>query len=72
MDKKHTEVYERFCASVDAAVGGWFKADRLTAIEQRERAQTTINGIAFAALHVLKSEEYHDLVNYIHEKGFNH
>ena len=71
-EKKHTKNYERFCETVNRATTYWNTADRISEIEQRERNQRLIYGITFAALHVLSSEEYHDLVEYIHSKGFNH
>lgn len=72
MEKKHTETFEKFRECIDRAASYWNKADRISEIEQRERNQSLIYGVTFAALHVLKSEEYHELVEYIHSKGFNH
>lgn len=64
--------FERLCECIDSTVNGWQRADRLSQIEQRERAQSIIYGIARAALYVLNEEEYHAFVEYIHGKGFNH
>lgn len=69
---KATDLLDRFKACIDATINGWSRADRATEIEQRAHAQQTIYGIAQAALWVLPECEYHELVNYIHEQGFNH
>ena len=69
---KASDLYDRFKTCIDNTINGWSRADRATEIEQRACAQQTIYGIAQAALYVLPTSEYHELVNYIHEKGFNH
>lgn len=67
-----SDLYNRFKTCIDATINGWSRADLATEIEQRAHAQQTIYGITQAALYVLPEREYHQLVNYIHEKGFNH
>ena len=69
---KASDLYDRFKTCIDATINGWNRADLATEIEQRAHAQQTIYGIVQAALYVLPESEYHELVNYIHEKGFNH
>lgn len=69
---KKSDIYERFCRAVDATINGWRVADRISELERRERAQQIIYGITTSALYVLPEAEYHELVNYIHDKGFNH
>lgn len=69
---KNSEIYERFCKAIDATINGWRVADRITELERRDHIQQIIYGITTSALYVLPEPEYHELVNYIHEKGFNH
>lgn len=69
---KASDLLDRFKVCIDNTIKSWGFADRATEIEQRAHAQQTIYGIAEAALYVLPEREYHELVNYIHEKGFNH
>ena len=66
------DILNKFKKAVDSEINSWQRADRLTQLEQREKAQTFIYGITVAALYVLPEEDYHELVNYIHENGFNH
>lgn len=68
----NSQIYDRLVKCIDATINGWSRADRATELEQRAHAQQTIYGIVTAALYVLPEEEYHQLVSYIHEKGFNH
>ena len=68
----NSEIYDRFIKCIDATIASWSRVDLATELEQRARAQQTIYGIAAAALYVLPGDEYHDIVTYIHEKGFNH
>lgn len=70
--KKHTQNFEHFCKCIDNTVEQWHRADRITELERRERIQQTLYGVAHAALYVLNGDEYHDIVEYIHSKGFNH
>ena len=65
-------LYDRLIKAVDATINGWQGADRLTDLEQRAHAQNIIYGIVKAALYVLPEDKYHELVSYIHSKGFNH
>ena len=68
----NSEIYNRFIKAIDCTIDGWSRADRATELEQRARAQQIIYGIATAALYILPENEYHNIVAYIHEKGFNH
>lgn len=69
---KEFDLYDRFKSAVDSEINGWRVADRLSVLEQRERAQNMIYGIVKAGLYVLSEESYHKLVAYVHENGFNH
>lgn len=65
-------ILDKFKKAVDCTVDNWNKADKITEIEQMAYAQETIHGIAYAGLFVLPEGQYHELVEYIHSKGFNH
>lgn len=67
-----SQIYDRFIKCIDSTINGWMRADRATELEQRAHAQQIIYGIATAALYVLPEDEYHAIVEHIHEKGFNH
>lgn len=62
----------KFKTAVDNQVNSWRRADRLTELEQRAHAQEMIYGIVYAALHVLPTKQYRELVEYVHDQGFNH
>jgi len=68
----HSDNFSRLCKAIDAQIESWQRADRITALEQREHTQQIIYGIVFAGLYILTNEEYFDLVAYVHDKGFNH
>lgn len=72
MKTNHSKNYERFRECIDNTIKNWHAADLVTEIERRERIQRTIYGIMTAALWLLPGNEYHDLVEYVHEQGFNH
>ena len=65
-------ILDKFKKAVDCTANDWAKADKATEIERMCYAQETIHGIAYAGLFVLPEGQYHELVEYIHSKGFNH
>ena len=65
-------ILDKFKKAVDHEDLSWRKCNRISEIEQRIHAQEMIYGIVEAGLFVLSEGQYHELVEYIHSKGFNH
>lgn len=65
-------ILDKFKKAIDHEDNSWRRCDKLSEIEQRANAQEMIYGIVEAGLFVLPEGQYHELVEYVHSKGFNH